>query len=103
MYGRERRTILRDDKVGIVEGGHSGIANFQRTFDAPKPATVGTGGGGLWHLKGPAHDPAEFLTCLGVMPALDEPLRSTLPPVFDGVEVLRSTWADMTFDPNAIY
>ena len=36
-------------------------------------------------------------------PALDEPLRSTLPPVFDGVEIMRSAWADMTFDPNAIY
>ena len=55
--------------------------------------------------RDPAHDPAKFLTCLAVCfrPVLDEPLRAILPPVFDGVEIVRSAWADMTFDPNAIY
>ena len=51
MFGRERRTIIRDNEADTVEGSHSGIANFQHIFDAPKPVTVGTGGGGLWHLK----------------------------------------------------
>ena len=55
MYGDELRTIVWDDEADTVEGDHFGIKNFQRIFDAPKPVTVGTGGGGLWHLKDPAH------------------------------------------------
>ena len=100
MFGRELRTTLRDDEVDTVEGDHSEVADFQRIFGETKPVTVGSHGGER-HL----HDPAEFLTYLHVIfwPALDEPLRSILPPVFDGVEVLRSVWADMTFNPNAIY
>ena len=37
-------------------------------------------------------DRAEFLAFLGVIfwPALDEPLRSTLPPILNGVEIVRS-------------
>ncbi len=37
----------------------------------------------------PGHDPAEFLWLLVIsfFPILDEPRRSTLPPVFDGVEL----------------
>ena len=104
MFGRELRTIIWDDEAGTVEGDHFDIKNFQRVFDAPKPVTVGSQGN-EWHLHDPAHNPAEFLTYLGVIfwPALREPLRSTLPPVFDGVEIVRSAWADITFDPNAIY
>ncbi len=39
--------------------------------------------------KTPGHDPAEFLWLLvtSFFPILREPLRSTLPPVFDGVEL----------------
>ena len=104
MFGRERRAIIRDGKAGTVEGDHLDTRNFQRVLDAPKPVTVVIDGGGLWHLKAPAHNPAEFLTCLAVCfwPARDEPLRSTLPTVFDGVQVLRSVWADMNFNPNAV-
>ena len=42
----------------------------------------------MWHLKDPAHDPAEFLTIPGVCfyPVQREPLRST--------------WVDMTFNPR---
>ena len=100
MHGDELRTIIWDDEAGTVEGNHSNVASFQRIFDEPKPVTVGHQGG-EWHL----HDPAKFLTFLGVIfwPPLDEPLRSTLPPVFDGVEIVRSAWADITFDPNVIY
>ena len=41
------------------------------------------------YLHNPAHDPAEFLWLIGTSywPILVEPLRSTLPPVFDGVEL----------------
>ena len=53
MHGLERRTIIRNDEARTVEGSHSAVADFQRIFDAPNPATVGTG---LWHLKDPAHD-----------------------------------------------
>lgn len=40
-------------------------------------------------LHDPGHDPADFLVLLGraCWPVLEEPLRSTLPPVFNGVEM----------------
>ena len=40
------------------------------------------------YLHNPAHDPAGFLWLIGTAfnGILYEPLRSTLPPVFDGVE-----------------
>ena len=92
MRGDELRSILWDDEAGTVDGDHSLVPDFRRVFDAPKPVTVGDPGG-TWDLHDPAHDVVEFLTHLGVVfwPALDEPLRSTLPPVFDGVEI---PWAD---------
>ena len=88
MYGREPRTIVWDDEAGTVSGDHSKVADFRRVFAAEKPVTVGAGAG-TWDLSDPAHDPVEFLIVLWIAywPALDEPLRSTLPPVFDGLEV----------------
>ena len=87
MRGRELRTIIWDDEAGTVEGNHSDIAFFRRTFAAPKPVTCGDPGT-AWDLNDPAHDPAEFLVLLWVAYARieDEPLRSTLPAIFDGVD-----------------
>ena len=88
MRGRELRSIVWDDEAGTVAGDHSKVDSFRRVFAADKPVTIG-GGGGTWDLTDPAHDPVEFLTMLRNVywPALDEPLRSTLPAVFDGVQV----------------
>ncbi len=84
----ELRAIVWDDEAGIVHGEHSLVPDLRRVFDAPKPVTVGDPGG-TWDLHDPARDPVEFLTCLGSLywPVLDEPLRSALPAVFEGVEV----------------
>ena len=86
MHGREARTILWDDEAGTVSGNHSGIATLQRYISAPKPVTVGDPGG-TWDLSDPGHDPTEMLIALYMIwwPALDEPLRSTLPAIFDGL------------------
>lgn len=88
MRGDELRLIVWDDEAGAVTGTHDTVSELQRVFDAPKPVTIGDEGG-AWDLRDPAHDPAEFLTALGnaFWPALRAPLRSTLPTVFDGVEV----------------
>ncbi len=86
MRGREPRSIVWDDEAGTVEGDHYDVGSFRRVFAADKPVTVGSTGL-AWDLDDPAHDPAQFLAVLWTVyqPALDEPLRSTLPAVFDGV------------------
>lgn len=91
MRGRELRSIVWDDETGTVEGDHFSVHWFRHVFDAPKPFTVGDEGG-TWDLVDPAHDPAEFLVLIqeAYWPALDEPLRSTLPAVFDGVDLLQA-------------
>ena len=88
MRGREDRSIVWDDEAGSVEGSHSDVPWLRRTFDAAKPVTVGDPGR-TWDLSDPAHDPAEFLVLLWLVDAdvLREPLRSMLPPVFDGVAI----------------
>ncbi len=88
MRGRELRTIVWDDEAGTVAGDHSKVGSFRRVFAADKPVTIGDEGG-TWDLVDPAHDPVEFLAILHIVywPALDEPLRSTLPAVFDGVQL----------------
>jgi len=60
---------------------------MQRTLAAPKPVNRSREGRVLY-LDDPGHDPADFLRLLSAAfwPILQEPLRSTLPPVFDGVE-----------------
>lgn len=75
LRGRALRSIVWDDAA--VTGTHSEVADIQRAFDAPKPVTIA--------------DPAEFLHILSdfCRPVLDEPLRSTLPAVFEGVEPLK--------------
>jgi len=86
-YGREPRTIVWDDEAGTVEGAHSKVPAMQRTLAAPKPVNYSCEGRVLY-LDDPGHDPADFLRLLSAAfwPILREPLRSTLPPVFDGVE-----------------
>ena len=86
LRGGEPRTIIWDDEAGTVAGTHYRVPEFRRVFDADKPVRIGNPGR-TWDLHNPAHDPAEFLALLRQLywPALDEPLRSTLPPVFDGV------------------
>ncbi len=88
LYGDEPRTVIWDDVAGTVEGTHSDVPGMQRNLAAPKPLDLTTIGRVLY-LKDPGHDPAEFLWLLVIafFPILREPLRSTLPPVFDGVEL----------------
>ena len=85
--GRELRSILWDDEAGTVSGDHSEVGWIARLFAAPKPVRIG-GTGRHWDLSDPAHDPSEFLALIHDIywPVLNEPLRSTLPPVFDGVD-----------------
>ena len=90
VRGRELCTIVWDDEAGTVDGDHSAIEESIRpTFERPKPVTVGDEGG-TWDLHDPAHDPVEFLILLGQAVwwrVLEEPLRSTLPAVFDDIEI----------------
>ena len=88
LYGDEPRTVIWDDSAGTVTGTHSKVPSMQAILDAPKPVDR-SGEGIVLFLKDPGHDPAEFLHLLSAAfwPILDEPLRSTLPPVFDGVEL----------------
>ena len=87
MAGRELRDIVWDDSAGTVSGDHSEVGWIAGLLAAPKPMRVG-GVGLYWDLSDPGHDPSEFLALIheAYWPALDEPLRSTLPPVFDGVD-----------------
>ncbi|MBC6406418.1 MAG: hypothetical protein GDA41_12010 [Rhodospirillales bacterium] len=86
-YGDEPRSVVWDDEAGTVEGTHSALAWMQRDLAAPKPVNYSREGIVLY-LDDPGHDPADFLQLLAAAfwPILREPLRSTLPPVFDGVE-----------------
>lgn len=72
---------------------------MRQVFEVEKPVTVGDPGG-IWDLRDPAHDAAEFLTFLGVFyhPVLDELLRSPLPPVLDGVEVPRANPGEVLYN-----
>ncbi|MCY3873387.1 MAG: hypothetical protein OXF88_03725 [Rhodobacteraceae bacterium] len=88
IHDGKLRSITWNDVEGTVEGDHNKVEYIRRMLAAEKPVTVGDPGG-TWDLRDPAHDPAEFLTLLYMAhcPVLDEPLRSTLPPVFDGIEI----------------
>ncbi len=88
LYGREMRTVIWDDTAGTVEGTHSDVPGMQKTLARPTPVNCSSEGRELY-LRDPAHDPTEFLWLLGFAfdGILYEPLRSTLPPVFDGVDL----------------
>ncbi len=82
------RSVIWDDEAGTVTGEHYDVPWMQEglAFTPPieMPDVMGT-----ITLNDPGHDPADFLVLLwqAYWPVLDEPLRSTLPPVFDGVEM----------------
>lgn len=101
MRGRAPRTIVRDDEAGTVAGRHSEVADIQRVFDALKPVTIG-GTGGTRDLNDPARDAREFLTMLGGFygPVLEEPLCSTLPEVFDGLESLEAEPGEVLYNAD---
>ena len=88
MRGLDLRSIVWDDEAGTVEGDHDDVPWLRSVLAGDKPVTVGDPGG-TWDLRDPAHDPAEMLVLLYQVywPALDKPLRATLPTVFDGVEL----------------
>ena len=88
MVGRELRSIVWDDEAGTVEGEHSRLDEIREIFAEPTPFTAGDVAAEVT-LEDPAHSPADFLRLLAIWidwRVLNEPLRSTLPPVFDGVE-----------------
>ena len=84
--GRPPRSVIWDDEAGTVTGEHSRVPEMQEVLAATPPIKMGDVMG-TFTLNDPGHDPADFLVLLGdaYWPVLDEPLRSTLPPVFDGV------------------
>ena len=86
--GRELRSIVWDDEAGTVEGEHSKLDRLRKALAEPTPLVI-HGIAVTWTFAAPAHDPADFLALLGRRidrHVLGDPLRSTLPPVFDGVE-----------------
>ncbi len=88
MHGREPRSVIWDDEAGTVTGEHYDVPEMQWTLAATPPIEMRDVMGTVT-LSDPGHDPADFLVLLGraYWPVLEEPLRSTLPPVFDGVEL----------------
>jgi len=86
-YGQEMRTIIWDDVAGTATGTHSKLRHIQAVLAEPTPVDYSDFARRLY-LKDPAHSPADFLWLLwtAYYPIWNEPLRSTLPPVFDGVE-----------------
>ncbi len=97
----ELRVIVWDDEAGTVVGDHSGVEFLRQVFAAKKPVTVGDPGW-MYDLVDPAHSPSEFLAALWAVYArvVDEPLRSTLPPVFDGVELPAGIRGDFLYDED---
>ena len=88
MHGREPRSVIWDDEAVTVTGEHSSVPQMQDVLAATPPIVMGDVMGTIT-LHDPGHDPADFLVLLGFayQPVLEEPLRSTLPSVFDGVEM----------------
>ena len=87
MVGRDLRSIVWDDEAGTVEGEHSRLYRLREALARPTPLILHNIAAS-WTLAAPAHDPADFLALLGRIidwSVLGDPLRSTLPPVFDSV------------------
>ncbi len=100
LYGRDLRTIVWDDTAGTVEGDHSSVPGIAATLASPPPVDKSREGLVIF-LDDPAHDPRDFLFMLADSYAaiLDEPLRSTLPPVFDGIQHRAGVdWPDLLLD-----
>ncbi len=88
--GDEPRSVVWDDEAGTVAGAHSDVPWMQGILAEPTPVVMDDVRGAAT-LRDPGHDPADFLLLLGraYWPVLQEPLRSSLPPVFDDVEMTR--------------
>lgn len=99
MRGRGLRSVLWDAEPGTVDGDHDQVEFVRQTLAADNPVTVGDQGG-TWDLADLGHDPVEFLTPLGIAhwPAIEEPLRSRLPAVFDGIEVPPTENGEILYD-----
>ena len=84
----EPRSVIWDDEAGTVTGEHSKVPWMQEGLALTPPVVMGDVMGTVT-LNDPGHDPADFLRLLwrANWRVLDEPWRSTLPPVFDGVEM----------------
>ena len=80
--------MIWDDVASTVEGTHSDVPGMRKTLARPTPVNHSSDERVLY-LHNPAHDPADFLWLIGTAFSgiLYEPPRSTLPPVFDGVEL----------------
>ena len=89
-HGDEPRSVIWDDEAGTVTGEHSDVPWMQGILAEPTPVVMDDVMGAAT-LRDPGHDPADFLLLLGraYWPVLQEPLRSSLPPIFDGVEMTR--------------
>ncbi len=89
-FNRPMRSIVWDDEAGTVTGEHRDVPWMQGILAEPTPVVLLVPGGDAT-LRDPGHDPADFLFLLRRVywPVVDEPLRSSLPPVFDGVEGTR--------------
>ena len=88
MHYRGPRSVIWDDEAGTVTGEHSWVPWMQEMLAATPPIEIEDGMRPVI-LRDPGHDPADFLRLLwaAYWPVMNEPLRSTLPPVFDGVEM----------------
>ena len=95
--------IVWDDEAGTVESDDGDLEFIRSVFDAPKPVTVGDTGL-AWDLTDPAHDPSQFLAVLWAIDAriVQEPLRSMLPAVFDGVELPPGGTGEVLYDGDAV-
>ena len=93
-FNRPMRSIVWDDEAGTVTGEHRDVPQMQSILSKPTPVVLGDYAGEVT-LHDPGHDPADFLVLLqcAYWPVLNEPLRSSLPPIFDGVEMtLYQAW-----------
>ena len=88
MHDDAPRSVIWDDETGTVTGEHSWVPWMQEVLAATPPFAM-VDVMGTVTLNDPGHDPADFLRLLwrANWRVLTEPWRSTLPPVFDGVEI----------------
>ena len=90
-FSHDLRSIVWDDEAGTVEGDHPAVGSITLALASDKPVYVGHWTRS-WRLTDPGRNAAEMLTLLysdAHPDVIRDPLRSTLPPVFDGVEVLK--------------
>ena len=101
-FNRPMRSIVWDDEAGTITGEHSEVPWLQDILAQQTPVVLSDHAGAAT-LHDPSHDPADFLSLLYRIywPVLDEPLRSSLPPVFDGVQMTLSVAGRLPADAVA--